>query len=91
MFIRTESGRLEVANDPDLQRIARINNHQHARLTPVRRIELVCSWTVDALSTSEGADLFAVTPATLRKWFGRFLAGGDAALADASSRPCRSP
>jgi transposase InsO family protein len=30
-----------------------------------------------------------VTPPTARKWLGRFLAGGEAALADASSRPAR--
>jgi hypothetical protein len=32
-----------------------------------------------------------VTPPTARKWLGRYLAGGEAALADASSRPARSP
>jgi transposase InsO family protein len=32
-----------------------------------------------------------VTPPTARKWLGRYLAGGESALADASSRPKRSP
>ena len=68
-----------------------MNTHKHARLTYVRRIELVRALTVDGLSTSEAAALFAVTPATVREWLGRYLAGGEASLADASSRPRRSP
>ena len=32
-----------------------------------------------------------MTPATARKWLGRFLAGGESALVDASSRPKHSP
>ena len=32
-----------------------------------------------------------MTAATVRKWLGRYLAGGDDALVDASSRPRRSP
>ncbi len=68
-----------------------MNTHKHARLTYVRRIELARALTVDGLSTSEAASQFAVTPATVRKWLGRYLAGGEAALADASSRPRRSP
>lgn len=40
-----------------------MNTHKHARLTYVRRIELVRALTVDGLSTSEAAVLFAVTPA----------------------------
>ena len=68
-----------------------MNSHKHARLTYVRRMEMVRELTVDGLSTSEVAKRFAVTPPTARKWLGRYLAGGDAALADASSRPARSP
>jgi len=68
-----------------------MNSHKHARLTYIRRIELVRALTVDGLSTSEVATLFAVTPATVRKWLGRYLAGGDAALADALSRTRSSP
>lgn len=37
------------------------------------------------------ASQFSVTPVTVRKWLGRYLADGEAALADASSRPRRSP
>jgi transposase InsO family protein len=68
-----------------------MNTHKHARLTYVRRIELARALTVEGLSTSEVASQFAVTPATVRKWLGRYLAGGEAALADASSRPRSSP
>ena len=68
-----------------------MNSHKHARLTYVRRMEMVRELTVDGLSTSQVASRFAVTPATVRKWLGRYLAGGDDALVDASSRPRRSP
>ena len=33
----------------------------------------------------------SVADAAVRKWLGRFLAGGEAVLADACSRPARSP
>lgn len=42
-------------------------------------------------SAGQAAAAHGVTPATARKWLGRYLAGGEAALADASSRPARSP
>ena len=68
-----------------------MNSHKHARLTYVRRMEMVRELSVDGLSTAEVASRFAVTAATVRKWLGRYLAGGDDALVDASSRPRRSP
>ncbi len=43
------------------------------------------------LSAGRAAAAQGVTPATARKWLGRYLAHGDAGLADASSRPLRSP
>ena len=39
---------------------------------------------------AEAADRHLVTPPTARKWLGRYLAGGQAALAHASSRPAHS-
>jgi len=47
--------------------------------------------TAEGLSVAEAAALHGVTAATARKWLGRFLVGGEAALVDASSKPHRSP
>ena len=68
-----------------------MNTHKHARLTYARRLEMVKQMTEQGLSASEAAAEQRVTPATARKWLGRYLAGGETALADASSRPARSP
>lgn len=68
-----------------------MNTHKHARLTFARRIEMVQQMIDGGLSACEAAALHGVTPPTARKWLGRYLAGGKAALADASSRPARSP
>jgi transposase InsO family protein len=67
-----------------------MNTHKHARLTYARRLEMVQQMT-SGLNAREAADLHCVTPATARKWLGRYLADGEAGLADASSRPARSP
>jgi transposase InsO family protein len=45
----------------------------------------------EGLSAADAAERHLVTAPTARKWLGRFLAGGEAALEDASSRPARSP
>lgn len=68
-----------------------MNTDKHARLTYARRLEMVRQMTECGLSVADAADLQGVTPPTARKWLGRYLAGGDAALADASSRPAHSP
>jgi transposase InsO family protein len=68
-----------------------MNSHKHARLTFVRRIEMVREMTLGGLNASQAASRHGVTPPTARKWLGRYLAGGEAALADASSRPAKSP
>jgi len=68
-----------------------MNTHKHARLTFARRIEMVKDLTEGGLSTTEAALKHGVTAPTVRKWLGRFLTGGEAALSDASSRPVRSP
>ena len=68
-----------------------MNTHKNARLTFARRLEMVHEITEFGLSVPQAAADHGVTAPTVRKWLGRYLAGGAAALADASSRPTRSP
>ena len=68
-----------------------MNHHKNARLTFARRLEMVLQMTQEALTPAEAAAAAGVSAPTARKWLGRFLAGGEAALADASSRPAVSP
>ncbi len=68
-----------------------MNTHKNARLTYARRLEMVQQMTLKGLSVSEATRTYGVTAPTVRKWFGRYLAGGEQALRDASSRPARSP
>ena len=46
--------------------------------------------TFEGISFTQAAAEQGVTPATARKWLGLFLAGGESALVDASSRPTHS-
>lgn len=91
MFIRIGFERLEVAKHPILKKANRMNTHKHARLTFARRLQMVREMTEGGLSAGQAAVEHGVTPPTARKWLGRYLAGGPPALADASSRPVRSP
>lgn len=91
MFIRIGFERLEVAKHPILKEANRMNSHKHARLTYARRLEMVQQMTQMSWSASHAAAEHGVTPATARKWLARYLAGGEVALVDASSRPTRSP
>ncbi|UXC18155.1 MULTISPECIES: IS481 family transposase [Comamonas] len=68
-----------------------MNTHKHARLTFARRLEMVKQMTLQGLDASQAGALQGVTAQTARKWLGRYLWGGEAALADASSRPICSP
>jgi transposase-like protein len=68
-----------------------MNTHKHARLTFVRRLEMVQQLISKRLTVSRAARTYGVTPPTVRKWLGRFLAQGKTGLADASSRPAFSP
>ena len=68
-----------------------MNTHKHARLTFARRLEMVKQMTMEGLDAARAAAAQGVTAQTARKWLGRYLSGGEAALADASSRPARSP
>ncbi|ETH42575.1 transposase, IS481 family, partial [Bordetella pertussis H939] len=64
-----------------------MNTHKHARLTFLRRLEMVQQLIAHQVCVSEAARAYGVTAPTVRKWLGRFLAQGQAGLADASSRP----
>jgi transposase InsO family protein len=68
-----------------------MNTHKHARLTFARRLEMVKQMTLEGLDAAQAGVAQGVTAQTARKWLGRYLSGGEAALADASSRPARSP
>ncbi len=68
-----------------------MNIHKNARLTLLRRIQMVKDMTERGLSATTAADAYDVTPPTARKWLGRYLALGTAGLSDASSRPRCSP
>ena len=68
-----------------------MNTHKNARLTYLRRLELVQDITLRGLSATDSALKHAVSAVTARKWLGRYLADGAAGLLDKSSRPARSP
>jgi transposase InsO family protein len=68
-----------------------MNTHKNARLTYLRRIEMVQDITERGLTASQASAKQGVSTVTARKWHGRYLAGGVAALADKSSRPQLSP
>jgi transposase InsO family protein len=68
-----------------------MNTHKNARLTFARRIELVKDIVDRKLTPCAAAAAQGVSAATARKWLGRYLAAGEVALADRSSRPHRSP
>src|SRR5258706_10056423 len=68
-----------------------MNSHKNARLTYVRRIEMVRDITQRAMSVPQAAFAHGVSSPTARKWLGRYLGDGEAGLGDASSRPAHSP
>ena len=68
-----------------------MNIHQNARLTLVRRLEMVKDVIEHKLSLVATATGHGVSVPTVRKWVGRYLAQGEAGLRDASSRPRVSP
>jgi len=68
-----------------------MNSHKNARLTFLRRLEMVEDITKRGLSASEAAVAHGVSAVTARKWLARFLTDGVAGLADKSSRPAKSP
>ena len=68
-----------------------MNSHKNARLTYLRRLEMVQDIAERGLSASEAACLHGVSAVTARKWLGRYLADGAAGLLDKTSRPHKSP
>lgn len=68
-----------------------MNIHKNARLTLVRRLEMVRDMTERGFTPTVAALTHGVSLPTARKWLGRFLAQGEAGLADRSSRPAVSP
>jgi transposase InsO family protein len=68
-----------------------MNVHKNARLTLVRRIELVSMIVDQQWSIAEAACAADVSEPTARKWLGRYLACGELGLHDRSSRPKCSP
>ena len=68
-----------------------MNTHKNARLTYLRRLEMVQDITVRGLSASDAAVAHGVSAVTARKWLGRYLADGAQGLLDKSSRPEKSP
>jgi transposase InsO family protein len=68
-----------------------MNTHKNARLTYVRRLEMVQDITERCASAAEAAARHGVSVVTARKWLGRYLAAGPCALLDKSSRPEKSP
>jgi len=68
-----------------------MNIHKNARLTLVRRREMVQDVVEYKLTLTAAAAAHAVSVPTVRKWVGRYLAQGEAGLRDGSSRPRLSP
>jgi transposase InsO family protein len=68
-----------------------MNMHKNARLTFMRRMELVEGVTKRGLGVAAVAQGHGVSVPTARKWVGRYLAQGVAGLVDRSSRPQVSP
>ena len=66
-----------------------MNIHKNARLTPHSRAELARRVLVERRSPMAVATAMGVSTRTVRKWVGRYLAQGEAGLADRSSRPHR--
>jgi len=68
-----------------------MNTHKHARLTYLRRLEMVQDIAERGASAAQAGRQHGVSAVTARKWLGRYLADGAAGLMDKSSRPARSP
>ena len=68
-----------------------MNTHKNARLSFARRVEMIQDITQRGFSPIAAAAAHGVSAPTARKWLGRYLAAGEAAMADASSRPAVSP
>lgn len=68
-----------------------MNTHKNARLTYLRRLEMVQDMTLRGVSAAQAGLAAGVSAVTARKWLGRYLVDGPAGLLDKSSRPAKSP
>ncbi len=68
-----------------------MNIHKNARLTLVRRIEMVRSIVKERQTPAEAAVEAGVCRRTAGKWLARYLVEGELGLKDRSSRPKLSP
>src|SRR6266568_8369001 len=68
-----------------------MNIHKNARLTVIRRLELVRDIVHNGFTPCAAAAVHGVTGPSARKWLGRYLAEGETGLRDRSSKPKRSP
>lgn len=68
-----------------------MNSHKNARLTLLRRLEMVEGIIQRGLSASDAAAAHGLSAVTARKLLARFLTDDVAGLADKSSRPALSP
>ena len=65
--------------------------HANADLTPKARGKLACLVIEQGWTLRRAAERFQCSPATAKKWVERYRALGEDGMADASSRPRRSP
>ena len=65
--------------------------HANADLTSKARGKLARLVLEEGWTLRRAAERFQCSPATAKKWTDRYRSCGDAAMADVSSRPCRSP
>ena len=65
--------------------------HANACLTPKGRLRLASAIVEDGWTIARAAERFQCSSATAKKWADRYRDGGQAAMADRSSRPHRSP
>src|SRR5213592_4702528 len=68
-----------------------MNTHKNARLTYLRRLEMVQDITLRGMCAADAAAAAGVSVVTARKWLGRYLIDGAEGLLDRSSKPAKSP
>src|SRR2546427_11865914 len=68
-----------------------MNTHKNARLTYLRRLEMVQDITLRGMFAVDAAAAAGVSVVTARKWLGRYLIDGAEGLLDKSSKPAKSP
>src|SRR5216110_1293194 len=68
-----------------------MNTHKNARLTYLRRLEMVQDITLRGMFAADAAAAAGVSVVTARKWLGRYLIDGAEGLLDKSSKPAKSP